>query len=208
MPESNTSHGNALGAEKTRRNRPATRRKFPRSDARAWGARFGTACAQTYLMHQEDRRRIEALLEQLIQVLQRMPSRSPTVAQPHAFAATLPRYEFKNRSIFPALEDATCVAPLSPLRARAELRTLLAGIAIAEGGSGSSVANTFLRVLDRASHAHPAIECVTAYKALPATAGPDQPATDTLTAVRAALTAYARACEDGRTISATASPRH
>jgi len=90
---------------------------------------------------------LEGLLEQLVVVFQGIAGESSAgVARP--FAAGLPRYDFKTKSIFPEAGKTAPEHDAAPVRAHAQLRTLLNDAADQSSPSRTWATAACLRLLE------------------------------------------------------------
>jgi hypothetical protein len=107
---------------------------------------------------------LDRLLDQLVMVFQGVLG-EPSSATARPFAAGLPRYEFKTKSIFPEAGKTTPESDSTPVRAHAQLRTFLNDAADQSSPSRTWALAACLRMLEAR------VGSSLAVRALPAMAG-------------------------------------
>jgi hypothetical protein len=113
---------------------------------------------------------LERLLDQLVLVFQDV-SGDPPSAGGHPFAAGLPRYEFKTKSIFPEAGKTLPADEGTAVRAHAQLRSLLDDAAEQRSPSRTWATAACLRLLEARVGRTVAVRAEQAMRALPPLAG-------------------------------------
>jgi hypothetical protein len=116
-----------------------------------------------------ERFQLERLLDQLVLVFQEVARDRPGAGE-HPFAAGLPRYEFKTKSIFPEAGKTSPAHEGTAVRARAQLRSLLNDAAEQSSPSRTWATAACLRLLEARVGRTVAVRAERAMRALPALA--------------------------------------